>query len=129
MKTKALISFAVTAKLICAFVLAYAECWFSHAVAQIITFYTILRHNGAASLTCTITEPPYQLTVKNFVILTNLGYHSSICTVSSPKFIFGPTNQWIGFTAMQMSNKNKWMWTARTLKCWSWTLGIHPTDS
>ena len=27
-KTKALISFAVTAKLICAFVFAYADCWF-----------------------------------------------------------------------------------------------------
>ena len=34
-KTKALISFAVTAKLICAFVFAYAECWFSHDVAHI----------------------------------------------------------------------------------------------
>ena len=30
----AMISFAVTAKLICAFVFAYADCWFSHAVAQ-----------------------------------------------------------------------------------------------
>ena len=35
-KTKALISFAVTAKLICAFVFAYADCWFSHEVAQIM---------------------------------------------------------------------------------------------
>ena len=34
-KTKALISFAVTAKLICAFVFAYADCWFSHVVAHI----------------------------------------------------------------------------------------------
>ena len=34
-KTKALISFAVTAKLICAFVFAYADCWFSHAAAHI----------------------------------------------------------------------------------------------
>ena len=33
-KTKTLISFAVTAKLICAFVFAYADCWFSHAVAH-----------------------------------------------------------------------------------------------
>ena len=33
-KTKALISFAVTAKLICAFVFAYADCWFSHVAAQ-----------------------------------------------------------------------------------------------
>ena len=35
-KTKALISFAVTAKLICAFVFAQAFCWFSYAVAHII---------------------------------------------------------------------------------------------
>ena len=34
-KTKALISFAVTAKLVCTFVFAYADCWFSHAQAQI----------------------------------------------------------------------------------------------
>ena len=37
-KTKALISFAVavTAKLICAFLFAYADCWFSHAAAQML---------------------------------------------------------------------------------------------
>ena len=35
-KTKALISFAVTAKLICVFVFAYANCWFSHDAAQMI---------------------------------------------------------------------------------------------
>ena len=35
-KTKALISFAVTAKLICAFVFAYTDCWFSHGAAQIV---------------------------------------------------------------------------------------------
>ena len=34
-KTKALMSFAVTAKLTCAFVFAYADCWFSHAAADI----------------------------------------------------------------------------------------------
>ena len=37
MKTKALISFAVTAKLICAFVFAYADCWFSHEAAHLMT--------------------------------------------------------------------------------------------
>ena len=36
-KTKALISFAVTAKLICAFAFAYADCWFSHAAAHKIS--------------------------------------------------------------------------------------------
>ena len=35
MKTKALISFAVTAKLICVFVFAYADCWFSDAAAHL----------------------------------------------------------------------------------------------
>ena len=35
-KTKALISFAFTAKLICAFVFSYANCWFSHAKAHMI---------------------------------------------------------------------------------------------
>ena len=35
-KTKALISFAVTAKVICAFVFAYAKCWFSHEMAHML---------------------------------------------------------------------------------------------
>ena len=35
-KTKALISFAVTAKLICVFVFAYAKCRFSHNEAHMI---------------------------------------------------------------------------------------------
>ena len=34
-KTKALISFAVTAKLICVFVFACAKCWFPHDAAQL----------------------------------------------------------------------------------------------
>ena len=34
-KTKALISFAVTAKLICAFVFTYVDCLFSHAAAHL----------------------------------------------------------------------------------------------
>ena len=35
-KTKALISCAVTAQLICVFVFAYANCWFSQAKAQLL---------------------------------------------------------------------------------------------
>ena len=35
-KTKALISCAVTAQLICAFGFAYADCWFFYAVVQIV---------------------------------------------------------------------------------------------
>ena len=40
-KTKALISFAVTAKLICVFVFAYAKSWFSHdeALMSICNFH------------------------------------------------------------------------------------------
>ena len=34
-KTKALISFVVTAKLVCAFVFAYADRWFSDAAAHL----------------------------------------------------------------------------------------------
>ena len=38
-KTKALISFGVAAKLICVFVLAYADCWFSHEAAHLCIFF------------------------------------------------------------------------------------------
>ena len=44
-KTKALISFTVSAKLICAFVLAYAECWFSPDAAHIMRF-SIVEYSG-----------------------------------------------------------------------------------
>ena len=37
-------SFAVTAKLICAFVFAYADCWFSHGAAQITSLFSLLNH-------------------------------------------------------------------------------------
>ena len=43
-KTKALISFAVTAKLICVFVLAYAKRWFSHDVAHINVLGFVCNH-------------------------------------------------------------------------------------
>ena len=39
MKTKALISFAITAKLICGYVFAYAIIQFSHDLAQIISYH------------------------------------------------------------------------------------------
>ena len=40
-KTKAMISFAVTAKLICVFVFAYADCWFSHEAVQIVCDFDV----------------------------------------------------------------------------------------
>ena len=42
-KTKALISFAVTAKLICVFVFTYAKRWFSHDAAHL---FLILVYQG-----------------------------------------------------------------------------------
>ena len=47
MKTKALISFAVTAKLICVFVFVYAKCWFSHDADHLyFVLITILSLNN-----------------------------------------------------------------------------------
>ena len=46
-KTKVLISFAFTAKLICPFVFAYSKCWFSHDMAQIRNFQM---HYGSRGL-------------------------------------------------------------------------------
>ena len=41
-KTKALISFAVTAKLYCTFVFAYADCWFSNAATHMYPLVLLL---------------------------------------------------------------------------------------
>ena len=51
-ETKALISFAVTAKLISAFVFAYANCWFSDAAVQMSPQYFLV------SILNFIIEPP-----------------------------------------------------------------------
>ena len=42
MKTKALIRFVVTAKLICVFVFAYAKSWFSHDAAHFESWIPIM---------------------------------------------------------------------------------------
>ena len=49
-KTMSLISFAVTAKLICAFVFAFANCWFSHARAHVRHVHLDYRTSSAVSL-------------------------------------------------------------------------------
>ena len=55
-KTKALISFAVTAKLICVFVFAYAKSRFSHDAAHVVSvrkgFLSLLVLNVAALFYC-----------------------------------------------------------------------------
>ena len=62
MKTKALISFAVTAKLICVFVFVYAKSRFSHDAAQIIMLFFSIKHvvgvsNGYSQLYYYINMP------------------------------------------------------------------------
>ena len=49
-KTKALISFAVTAKLICALGFAYANCWFSYAAAQMSLVFKLTEPSDICSL-------------------------------------------------------------------------------
>ena len=74
-KTKALISFAVTAKLICIFVLAYAKkIRFSHNEAQV-------KHAGKhvlvkltyANSKCADRSVPLCSLINNFVILASTG--------------------------------------------------------
>ena len=55
-KTKALISFAVTAKLICAFVFANAKCWFSHDAAQSYSGSTFFYVFTARSMSKTLNQ-------------------------------------------------------------------------
>ena len=52
-KTKALISFAATAKLICAFVFAYVDCLFSHADAHVSNVF-FLRHYLPSAISTTL---------------------------------------------------------------------------
>ena len=54
-KTKALISFAVTAKLICVFVFAYAKIRFSHNEAQI---HILSAHEGQCKYSAELYLPP-----------------------------------------------------------------------
>ena len=44
-KTKALISCADTVQLICVFVFAYANCWFSHAKGHLGMYYVGIGNN------------------------------------------------------------------------------------
>ena len=65
-KTKALISFAVTAKLICVFVFAYAKNRFSHDAAQMYSYIAKSvsnNHLGSSTNQCYIqnsVEPCYK---------------------------------------------------------------------
>ena len=60
-KMKALISCAATAQLICAFVFAYANCWFSCAAAHIHT-----NDKSGMSIWTNIFEPRHEKKLHNY---------------------------------------------------------------
>ena len=64
-KTKTLISFAVTAKLICVFVFAYAECWFSHEAAQFFQDFDNVRSVPISALSFWLSAEVRHLGTKN----------------------------------------------------------------
>ena len=72
-KTKALISFAVTAKLICVFVFAYAKRWFSHKRGSTMKANSKLDYNLShfQSKIMFITDLVlYSTVIKNLLIAT-----------------------------------------------------------
>ena len=84
MKTKALISFAVsfavTAKLICVFVFAYAKCWFSHEAAQI----TMIDHLFFFAYHCS-PDLNISIQVSHFCLLASMPLKVGIvCDVLMP---------------------------------------------
>ena len=71
-KTKALISFAVTAKLICVFVFAYAKCWFSYDAAHIELQSNKANNLGfGPSKDSDQSEHPPPSSIRAFTILIN----------------------------------------------------------
>ena len=61
--------FAVTVKLICAFVLAYADCWFSHGVAHMSwnkrELVFVISGQVPRKSTCTVTAVVYKLEISD----------------------------------------------------------------
>ena len=74
-KTKTLINFAVTAKLICVFVFAYAKSRFSHKAAHIIELNTLLtpfNRNLGFALSHTQNCPFDNVKMPTFSILSDV---------------------------------------------------------
>ena len=83
-KIKALISFAVTAKLICAFVFAYAKKWFTHERARIFSALVQERINNGSIIKSTRPakfNTVYSAFFKQFpVVGKNLGVMDNVFT-------------------------------------------------
>ena len=67
-----MISFAVTAKLICVFVFAYAKCWFSHAGAHFQ--FPVLFNTSEPFLTCDQTCLNHMQTTKVLIRISHEVY-------------------------------------------------------
>ena len=80
MKTKALISFAVTAKLICAFVFALVDCWFSHEAAQIIVDFVLFMRLLSSNLVI-ITSKQVGNFLENFIVKLLADVMENHCTL------------------------------------------------
>ena len=74
-KAKALINFAVTAKLICVFVFAYAKRWFSHDAAPIYYLNVLSWSAGFARVTVT---PDLFGKVETLIVLVQVFFCASI---------------------------------------------------
>ena len=68
-KTKALISFAVTAKLICGFVFAYANCCFSHAQAHMYLIVSFMVLSPSQHFTVTSVRSKHFMEISNTFVL------------------------------------------------------------
>ena len=88
-KTKALISFAVTAKLICVFVFAYAERWFSHNAAHLLQAI----HNAYQKCFQQCME------VSKNSLLSHQFYLFSFFELSHKRFCFNPIRRTKGQTS------------------------------
>ena len=87
-RTKALISCAVTAQLICAFVFAYADCWFYDTVAHYYYFVFVIAMN-----TCVTFVKFCEIKLNNILKTFNSYFIPNITTECSlhPLFSFEMT--------------------------------------
>ena len=80
-KTKALISFAATAKLICVFVFAYAKRWLSHGAAQM--YFTKSRHEYFSQSELSVLAKHYPANKLLFVSMDGKYLGCSLATFQS----------------------------------------------
>ena len=99
-KTKALINFAITAKLICVFVLAFAKSRFSHDAARILLSLLI--------------KLPTELNTQHFPKCLKLRY--LLCPKFAAKTLIGlKFGQFCSFAVLENASKDRMAYTVQTL--------------